>query len=186
MKSSFRFFAFSPTNPEMDYGGTAEYLHLAASQAEPLRHGGKGPCYALTEAEMKKKGETFIAEDFELSPTTRTWIEKKYPQVDVEKTVEKFRRKAEAEGWMYRNWQRGFEGIVEKGMENGWRTIVTIKGGVQFDPKWIPLLKETRAAGFREPEKHETPQIYRTAFDQWKRQPKTNVVNFGGVLKKVM
>jgi hypothetical protein len=135
---------------------------------------------------MKKKGETFIAEDFDLTQTTRAWLERKYPQIDVEKTVEKFKRTADAQGWMYRNWQRAFEGIVERGMESGWRSIVTIKGGAQFDPKWVSILQECRKAGFREPEKHETPQGYRTAFEAWKRLPKTNVINFAGLIKKVV
>lgn len=124
---------------------------------------------------MKKRGETFIAEDFELTQATLTWLEKKYPTVDPLETADKFRRAAEAGGWMYRNWQRAFEGIVEKGMANAWRSIVTIKGGREFDHKWQLALHEGRKHGFREPTATEAVSTYKTALELWLRKPK-NVV----------
>lgn len=135
---------------------------------------------------MKTKGETFIPEDFELTPRTLAWLEKNYPQVDVEKTLEKFKRDADAKGWMYRNWQRAFEGVVDKGIANGWRTIVTLKGGKEHDPKWAPILHEARKHGFRDPHELESEGAYKTQFEMWRREPnKPNVLNLGNVLKRV-
>lgn len=128
---------------------------------------------------MKKKGETFIAEDFELTEKTLAWLEKKYPSVDPVETLEKFKRSAEAGGWMYRNWQRAFEGIVQKGIDNGWRSIVTLKGGKEFDPKWQGVLHEARKHGFREPGEAESAGVYKTALELWlKQERRKNVVNF--------
>lgn len=135
---------------------------------------------------MKKKGETYISDDFQLTSATLAWVQRKYPMVNLEETLDRFRRKAEAEGWMYRNWQRAFEGIVEKAMDNGWRSIVTLRGGIEYDPRWQSILHEARKFGFRDPEKQETPVSYKSQFDLWKSAPKPkNVLDLRGILKRV-
>lgn len=121
---------------------------------------------------MKTKGETFIPEDFELTPATLAWLDKNHPQVDPEATLTKFRREAEAKGWMYRSWQRAFEGVVDKGMANGWRSIVTFREGRKADPMWQTVVTEAKKYGFRDPDRMETPNSYRTAFNNWKGDPR--------------
>lgn len=133
---------------------------------------------------MKTKGESFIPDPFELTPATLAWLAKKYPQVDADETLEKFVLDAKAKGWMYANWQAGFQGIVRKGMDNGWRSIVTLKGGREFDPKWQPILQEAKKFGFREPHETEAHGPYRTAFEMWRAQPQPreqNVVPIGSL-----
>lgn len=135
---------------------------------------------------MKTAGLTFIPDGFELTPATIAWVERKYPALDIRETLEKFIRAADAGGWKYRNWQRGFEGIVEKGMANGWRSIVTVKGGVQHDPAYQLVIHEGRKFGFREPYVHEPVGSYRTALENFKRAPKpSNVLNLSAVVKRV-
>lgn len=135
---------------------------------------------------MKTRGETFIPEPFELTPATLAWLAKKYPQVDESETTEKFVIEAKAKGWMYANWQAAYQTIVRKGMDNGWRSIVTLKGGKEFDPKWQPILHEARKSGFREPHELESHAVYKTQFDLWRREPKpAKVVSFANVLKRV-
>lgn len=135
---------------------------------------------------MKTSGLTFIPEGFELTPATIAWVERKYPAMNIPETLEKFVRAAEAGGWRYRNWQRAFEGIIEKGMANGWRSIVTMKGGIQNDPQYQLVLHEARKFGFREPHPHEPVGSYRTALENFKRAPKpSNVLNLTQTIKRV-
>lgn len=119
---------------------------------------------------MKTRGEKLIADDFELSAKTMAWMEQKYPQVDIGETLERFQDWARQKGVMYADWQAGFKTVVRKAIDNGWRSIVTLKGGKAFDPKWQPLLHEARKHGFREPKEMEPVGTYRTALDLWKRR----------------
>lgn len=130
-----------------------------------------------------KRGETFIPEDFMLTPNTLAWLDEKYPTVDVTETVERFTDNAAAKSWCYRDWQAAFRNYIRNGQKFGG---VTYKSGIQDDPRWRLILHDARKFGFREPEKLETPTGYKTAFELWKRTPKTNVVNFAGVIKKVV
>lgn len=135
---------------------------------------------------MKTKGETVIPQPFELTPKTLDWLERKYPgQINVEETLERFEDWARQKGVMYADWQAGFKTVVRKGMDNGWRTIVTLSGGRQSDPQWQMALHEARKFGFREPTPMETPASYKTALDNWKRAPKPNVLPFANVIKRV-
>lgn len=136
---------------------------------------------------MRKAPARTIPEPFELTPKTRAWVQEKYPQVDIEATTERFECSARAHGWMYSDWQAGFKTVVRKGMENGWRSIVTIRGGMEYDPRWQSILHEARKFGFRDPEKHETPVSYRSQFELWKTAPKqNNVLDLRNVLKRVV
>lgn len=132
---------------------------------------------------------TAIPRDFKLTDKTIAWVNEKYPTVHIEDTLERFVETATAHGWMYADWQSGFRTCVRKGVDNGWNSIVQYKRGRAQDPKWIPVLSEVRPYGFRMPLPHETPEIYRTQFNHWKKEyerskPKSPVIDFGNVLTK--
>ena len=130
-----------------------------------------------------KRGETFLPDDFRLTGKTLAWLAEKNPTVDVEETLERFIDKAAAKGWRYRDWQAAFRNYVRNGKQYGG---VTYKGGMEHDPRWIAVLAEARKFGFRDPQKLETPAVYKTAFEMWKREPKpSNVLPLRGVLKRV-
>lgn len=137
---------------------------------------------------MKTKGETLIPEPFELTEKTLVWLNKKYPQVDLEDTKERFEDWAKQVGAMYADWQAGFKTVVRKGMDNGWRSIVTLKGGREFDPQWIPLLVESRRLGIPEPMTVDSPGTFKTKIENWKRSQSRapTVVNFTGVIRKAV
>lgn len=128
-----------------------------------------------------------IPEDFGYAkhPELRKWIEREYPTLDPDQTMERFIEYADDSGRMATKWTAAFKRVVRTGMENGWKGICVFKQGRAHDPQWIPVLKEAQLLGFREPEKHESPGGYRTAMEQWKRMPKAPVIEFGDALKKM-
>lgn len=136
---------------------------------------------------MKKKGETFIPNPFELTPATLEWQTAKYPQIDAEETLERFIGWAEANGVMYANWQRAYQNVVRSGMDKGWRSIVTLKiEKAKNDTAWQLIVAEARKFGFREPEPSEGIAIYRSHLEFFKKQPpRSNLLNFSGVVRKV-
>lgn len=136
---------------------------------------------------MKTTGQHKFPEGFELSKKTLAWCAEKYPQVNVDDTFERFEEWARREGVMYADWDAGFKTVVRKGIDNGWRTIVTLKGGMAADPKFQLTLHEARKIGFRDPVQHETAGAYKTAFENYKRAPRPqNVLSFANVLKKAV
>lgn len=137
---------------------------------------------------MKTKGETLIPKPFELTAKTLEWLEKKYPQVDVEETLERFEDWARQKGAMYADWQAGFKTVIRRGVDDGWRGIVTLKKEkTKTDLAWQNILSEARKFGFREPEQGEGIAEYRSHLNYFRQAPKTsNVLNLSGVLKKVV
>lgn len=121
---------------------------------------------------MKKRGETFIPSTFELTPATLEWLAEKYPSIDVAETLERFIGWAEADGVMYANWQRAFQNVVRKGMDNGWRSIVTLRQEkARQDTAWQVIVAEARKYGFREPLQGEALPVYRSELEHFKKQP---------------
>jgi hypothetical protein len=140
-----------------------------------------------------KKGEdmrktlpmTGIQEDFTLTESTQARIARDYPSVDVPATLDRFVRKAEALGWMYRNWQAAFLNYLDNGSKYGGVVYVV---GKAADPLWKPVLEEAGKYGFRLPMPHETPSSYRTQLMLWRSEPKTthsNISNLRDALKSV-
>jgi hypothetical protein len=131
--------------------------------------------------------QTALPQDFKLTEKTINWVNEKYPTVDVETSLERFIETAEANGWMYADWQAGFKTCVRKGVDNGWNSIVRYKQGRAQDPRWIPVLSEVEPYGFRAPYPQETPETYRGEFNSWKRKEeaskRTGVVDFSGMLR---
>lgn len=138
---------------------------------------------------VRKTSASALPADFRLTEKTLAWVKEKYPTVHIEETLERFVETALANGWMYADWQSGFRTCVRKGVDNGWNSIVRYRQGRAQDPKWIPVLNEVRPYGFRMPEPQETPDSYRTKFNQWRREqelskPKSPVIDFGNLLNK--
>lgn len=124
---------------------------------------------------------TGCPEDFALTEKTIARIEREYPTVDIQKTLQKFVLQSEAKGWMYRNWQSAFVNYCDNGKAYGG---VVYQEGPKQDPRWVQILAEVTPYGFRAPQTHETPQSYRTEFEQWKRFDKRSpVIEFGNILK---
>jgi hypothetical protein len=126
---------------------------------------------------------TGCPEPFLLTEKTLARLAKDYPKVDVEQTLDRFVRKADAIGWMYRNWQSAFLNYCDNGEKYGG---VVYKQGRAQDPRWIPILSEAAPYGFREPHPHETPDTYRTQFNWWKDEQKKSrapVIQFGEALR---
>lgn len=130
---------------------------------------------------------TALPDGFALTEKTIEWVSAKYPTVDIETSLERFIETAEANGWMYADWQAGFKTCVRKGVDNGWNSIVRFKQGRKQDPRWVPILSEVAPYGFREPHAQETPEGYRTAFNLWKKQqaqaPVANVADIRNALR---
>lgn len=116
-----------------------------------------------------KRGETFLSDDFRLTEKTLEWLEAKSPTLNIDETLEIFRDKAAAKGWVYRDWQAAFRNYVRNGNLYGG---LVFRAGRADDPRWKPVLAEAASYGFREPLQHETPASYRTAFQDWKTAQK--------------
>jgi hypothetical protein len=101
--------------------------------------------------------------------------------VDVEETYAVFVDKALAKGWRYRDWQAAFRNYIRGAARYGG---VVYKNDREHDPRWS-IIHQARKEGFREPAPHETPQSYKSALEFWRTQPRTNVVDFARVLKRV-
>lgn len=126
---------------------------------------------------------TGIPDGFVLTDKTRATVESEYPTIDVDATLEKFRRKADAGGWMYKSWQSAFLNYCDNAQKYGG---VVFRQGRAQDPLWVRVLNETRPYGFRMPHPHETPQSFRTSFESWKRDQRIDepkVVEFGPALR---
>lgn len=121
---------------------------------------------------MKTKGEKTLPEPFELTEKTLAWMAEKHPQIDIDETLERFKDWARQKGVMYADWQAGFKSVVRKAMDSGWRSIVTFRKGREADPTWQPIVAEAKKYGFRDPDRMETPNGYRTAFNIWKGDPR--------------
>lgn len=126
---------------------------------------------------MRKAPARGLPEDFLLTEDTKNFLAREFANIDMEKTLEIFRDKAEADGWMYSNWQAAFRNYVRNAQKYGG---VAYKNGRAEDPRWQPILAIAKPYGFREPSEHETPASYRTAFETWKGEQKraTNVLPF--------
>jgi hypothetical protein len=76
---------------------------------------------------------------------------------------------------------------VRRGVDNHWRSIVQIRGGIESDPKWLAILQESRKFGFREPHKLETIAAFKTALEMWKLAPPSpnRVLDFRNGLRRV-
>jgi hypothetical protein len=111
---------------------------------------------------------TGIAEDFRLTDRTLERVAKEYSSVDLPATLDRFVRKAEALGWMYRNWQAAFLNYLDNGQKYG--GVVYILGKAA-DPLWKPVLAEAGQYGFRLPYATETPASYRTQLMLWRQTP---------------
>lgn len=141
------------------------------------------------EADIMKKTlpVTALPADFKLTEKTIALVSAKYPTVDIESSLERFVETAEANGWMYADWQAGFRTCIRKGVDNGWNSIVRFKEGRAHDPRWISVLSEVAPYGFREPLEQETPSSYRSAFEFWKKTQQqsrsTGAVDIRGALR---
>jgi hypothetical protein len=129
---------------------------------------------------MRRKPGTPYPKDF--SPELNDEDAKEFANVDHESTLRLYRDKALAGGWLYSNWTSAYRNYLRGANKYGG---VVYRGRREFDPRWKDVLAEARKAGFREPEENETPGSYKSAFDFWKTQPRSNVIDFGKVLKRV-
>lgn len=124
-----------------------------------------------------------IPDGFALTEKTISFVSERFPQVNIDGTLERFTESALAHGRMYADWQAAFRTWVRKAIENKWDGVEFKKGREQ-DPKWMPILSEVEPYGFRAPEWHETPETYRTNFNLWKKEQKrAPVIEFGSALR---
>ena len=131
---------------------------------------------------MKTLTLTPIPDPFVLSAGTLTWIAQKHSLVDVEETYAVFVDKALAKGWKYRDWNAAFRNYIRAGQMYGG---VIYKAGRDHDERWRSLLAQARKELFREPSPAESPQAYKTALEFYRTQPRTNVIDFAKVVKRV-
>lgn len=124
-----------------------------------------------------------IPEGFELTETTIAWIKERYPTVNIEGTLERFKDSASQHGRMYADWQAAMRTWVRKAVDNKWDGVEFKQGRAQ-DPRWITVLNEARKYGFRDPQSQETPDSYRTHLNAYKgdetvnRERASNVTDF--------
>ena len=128
-----------------------------------------------------RRGETFLPDPFVLNAGTLSWIAAKHPSVDVEETYAVFVDKALAKGWRYRDWNAAFRNYIRSGKMYGG---VIYRNDREHDPRWS-VIHTARKDGFRDPEPHETPQSYATAYAQFRITPRSNVVDFARAVKRV-
>lgn len=125
---------------------------------------------------------TALPEDFELTARTIETVSREHPTIDIPATLEKFRRKADALGWMYKSWQSAFLNYCDNGQKYGG---VEFKQGRAQDPRWTSVLNEARKYSFRMPEPQETPDSYRTKLNQFIGDKDTNERNRSSVVNLV-
>lgn len=133
---------------------------------------------------MRTKGETHVPEGFQVTAATREKIARKYPQVDIETSVENFVEDCSAKGRLYKDWQAGFCSFVRIAVERSLYTVIKLKNDRDHDPRWS-IIHVARKEGFRDPELCETPHSYETALRQWRTQPRSNVVDFAKAVRRV-
>lgn len=137
---------------------------------------------------MKTKPASAIEDSWRPEQKTINWVSAKFPQVEIEGTIEKFVLSALANGRMYSCWNSAFKTWVQRSIEKKWDGCA-FKEGREFDPKWLPVLSEAHPYGFRNPHEYETPEVYRTELRRWvrDRNRSTNVlpIQLGGLFKSM-
>ena len=117
-----------------------------------------------------------------LSEEIRRELAAKFPRVDLDKTLEIFRDKALAHGWLYSNWLAAFRNYIRNGEKFG---------GVEYrpgfsDPKFDALIERAKSIGFRMPSRVDSVGTYRQALDEYdKRTARQSSLNLGSVLKRI-
>lgn len=131
---------------------------------------------------MKKRPELVDIDtaEFRLDDSLRSWLAEKFPTVDADATVELFRDKALAKGWVYASWPAAFRNYIRRGKE--WGGVV-YRSGLE-DPAFGALIQHARAVGFRMPQKLETANGYRTALNEFDKRSTPRVLPFGAGLKR--
>jgi hypothetical protein len=133
-----------------------------------------------------------IPDNFSLSESTKAWLEREYPQIDQEKTLEVFTNKmSNAIDYEKRspyfgqqihalNWNRKFQTYVRIAMVNKWTGSVVTKQGSEIDMRWQEVLTHAKAIGCplqRRPS--DTVDGFRTRVKMWEQdKPKNRVLDF--------
>jgi hypothetical protein len=150
-------------------GGGGVMLPGSESQSFPALSESKEP----KETFMRRAPASGIPDNFMLTESTEAFCALEFPNVDIDKTLKIFRDKAEANGWLYSNWQAAFRNYLRNSEKYGGAVY---KNGRAEDPRWTPVLSEVAPYGFRPPHPMETPAAYRTEFENWKKRQQTSKV----------
>lgn len=119
---------------------------------------------------------------FALDDALREWLDREWPTIDPVKTVELFRDKALAKGWVYADWNAAFRNYIRKSLEWGG---VAHKPGLH-DPAFSHLIEHARSIGFRMPQPHESAGVYRTALNEYDKNSAVKQSSlFGNVLRRI-
>lgn len=123
---------------------------------------------------MRKRG-TDIPEPFVLDDVTKAWLQKRYPQVDEELSVERFT--AWASNYTYANWMRTYQNWLNRTADEG-RLGPLIRKQTSSDTFTV-LEQEALRAGFRKRIGTETESQFTAAFEAHKR---SNLAKLRGML----
>lgn len=132
---------------------------------------------------------TAIQQDFsyEKHPRLREWMDRNFPQIDQDKTMENFIDWASDIGRLANDWEAAFRRIVKIGVTKKYDGIVVYKEGRSADPKWAGVIALAKQYGFREPHTHETHTAYTREFETWRDQQKrAPVIEFGPAIRNLM
>lgn len=126
-------------------------------------------------------------------PNLREWIERKYPQLDADETMEAFIdaapnfKKDEA-----KDWQARFRTCIRIAMANKWSGICVAKKGFEVDMRWQETMAKARDIGFtktKEGERRSSDSVesYRSRMAQWEKRPAPTAQLFDfSALKKML
>lgn len=127
---------------------------------------------------QRAKG-TQIPDPFVLDELTLAWLEKRHPTIDPDIAAERF--SFWASEYMYANWMKTFQNFITREADNN-KLGPMLRKATPKQTVWAPLLAEAFEAGFRKPDKTETPDQFREALMTHKR-PTNRIVNLGSVMK---
>lgn len=122
-------------------------------------------------------------------PNLRDWIERKYPQLDADETMEAFIdaapnfKKDEA-----KDWQARFRTCIRIAMANKWSGICVPKKGHEIDYRWQEALTYAKAIGCPEQRRAtDSVESFNARVKMWESRPSKTAQMFDfSALKKMV
>jgi len=139
-----------------------------------------------------------IPDNFSLSESTKAWLEREYPQLDEQRTVDAFvewatnqrdnnkRSPTYGEPLTCLSWQMKFRNVVRIQMVNKWSTIAIPKQGKEIDIRWQEALANAKAIGCPiERRSIDSVESFKTRVKNWEitSVKTTRVIDFDALKK---
>lgn len=141
-----------------------------------------------------------MPEDFCFASSTRDWLAKEYPQLDIDKTeqaiiewgtnaIETNKRHPEyGQPLKCKNWQMKARNVIRIQVINKWSSIAIPKQGQEVDMRWREALTHAKAIGCPE-QRRPTDSVdsFKARVKMWESRPSKSAQMFDfGALKKMV